>query len=742
MRTTSLTILLCLLAMPLYAQQDNARLSANLMQWLSVQGNEKQAVSDARLQQRPPILNLLIKVNDQVDEAKFLSLGATVGTKAGNIWTIRIPATTVKSFTELHGIDYMELAQTVRVQMDSARYYTNVDSATNGIGIPLPLSGKGVVVGVLDGGFDYTNPAFYDTTYSTLRISRAWVQDIPGTPPTGYTYGAEFKDSFALLQKQYDLDRGGSHGNACAAIAAGSGIGSKNARAGRGIAYESELVFVTVPTTYLDWREMNMATIIDGFNYVFSYAASQGKAAVINASMGSILGARDGGSLFAQACDNLSGPGRILAISAGNNRGVNSHIGKTFSATDTILRTLVPITEVDSGEHRNYIDVWGDSLQPFCLRFSRYKNGVVLDSSIVYCMDNATKQFFLVGSGKDTCFITLTTKSEDYNTRPHATIDIFSTSEDTLCVTVYANGGAVHMWQEYFDESWATYWGEFVGNGSWTTSGDDDLTIGEMACVKSAITVGGSVSRGYWRDLQNRPWYAPPNIQRGMLSSFSSKGPTLDNRIKPDIVAPAGMIISAHSSFDASAVPGGGADFFLTSKFTSPKNGRNYYHAIGQGTSYASPLVAGVVALMLQVNPQLTPDEIKSILSRTATKDNFTTSTPDSSLWGAGKLNAYAAIKETIVTSGTLEVPKHEQSISIFPNPSQGQFTIDYVSDRDGFYWVEVTNVLGRTVSEHTWQLSSGRNTLPVDISSASRGLHLVTITGHGGQVTKKVVVD
>ncbi len=742
MRTTTLSILLCFLAMPLQAQQDNARLSANLMQWLSVQGNEKQAVSDARLQQRPPIVNLLIKVNSQVDEARFNGLGAIVGTKAGNIWTIRIPATAVKSFTELHGIEYFELAPTVRMQMDSARYYANVDSAAKGIGIPMPLSGKGVVIGVLDGGFDFTNPAFYDTTYSTLRISRAWVQDLSGTPPTGYTYGAEFKDSFSLLQKQYDMENFGSHGNACAAIAAGSGIGSKSASAGRGIAYESELVFVTVPTTYLDWREMNMATIIDGINYVFSYAASQGKPAVINGSMGSVLGARDGGSLFAQACDNLSGPGRIIAFGAGNNRADNCHIGKTFSATDTILRTLVPINEVDSGEHRNYIDVWGDSLHTFCLRFGRYKNGVVLDSSVVYCMNNATKQFFLVGSDNDTCFITLTTKSEDYNTRPHATIDIFSTSEDTLAVSVYATGGAVHMWQEYFDESWVTYWGEFVGNGNWATAGDGDLTIGEMGCVKSVITVGASVSRAFWKNLQNQTLYAPPNTQRGKLASYSSRGPTLDNRVKPDIVAPGGMIIAAQNSFDATAVPGGGLSPLLISKYTSSKNGRDYYDAIGQGTSLATPVVSGVVALMLQVNPQLTPDEVKRIFSRTATKDNFTTSAPDASLWGVGKLNAYAAIKETIVTSSTAEVPSSELSISVFPNPSQGQFTIDYVSDRDGFFWVEVTNVLGQTVTEHTWQVTSGKNTLPIDISSESRGLHFVTITGRGGQVTKKVVVD
>ena len=484
-----------------------------------------------------------------------------------------------------------------------------------------------------------------------------------------------------------------------------------------------------------------MATIIDGINYVFSYAQSQGKAAVINASMGSIVGARDGGSLFAQACDNLSGPGRIIVFGAGNQRGVNSHIGKMFTATDTVLRTLVPITEVDSSEHRNYIDVWGDSLKPFCLRFGLYRNGVVTDSTVVYCMDNSTKQFDIVGSGNDTCFITLTTKQQDYNTRSHATIDVFSTSEDTLCISVYANDGTVHMWQEYFDESWVTHWGEFVGNGSWASAGDDDLTIGEMGCTKSAITVGASVSKAYWKNLQNQNMWAPPNTQPGKLASYSSKGPALDNRIKPEIVAPGGMIVAPQSSFDADHTPGGAYAPLIVSKYTSSHNGRDYYHAVGQGTSFASPMVAGVVALMLQVNPQLTPQTIKTILSRTATRDNFTTADPDSSLWGAGKLNAYAAIKETILTSGTVEIPSSEHSFSVFPNPTHGQFTIEYESDRDGFFWIEVTNVIGQTISQQPWQLTTGKNTISVDLHSSGNGLHFVSITGHGGKVTKKLLV-
>lgn len=727
--------LLLITCVHLHAQTNNSKLSANLIEWmhnddLSVQG--KQPANARHKRETDYTLSLLIKVNQDLEELEFSKLQAVVGTKAGNIWTVRIPHISIKKFTELKGIEYMEIAQPVCLQMDSARYFSNIDSAMKGIDIPMPLSGKGVIVGVIDGGFDYTNPAFYDTLYSKLRISRTWVQNISGTPPSGYTYGAEFKDSSSLLQKQHDniFD---SHGNACAAIAAGSGIGSKNAVAGRGIAYESELVFVTVPTTYHDWREMNMATIIDGINYIFSYAQSQGKPAVINVSMGSVLGARDGGSLFAQACDNLVGSGKILAFGGGNNRNVNCHVSKEFSMTDTALKTLVPINEVDSGEQRNYIDVWGDSLQTLCLQFGMYRNGNVVNNSIVYCMDNTTKDIFIVGSDNDTCFITLTTKSQDYNNKPHATIDVFSKSGDTLCLSAYANNGTVHMWQEYFDESWVTYWGDFVGNGTWATAGDGNYTIGEMGCTKSAITVGASVSKVYWKNLQNQTLYAPPNIQTGKLASYTSSGPTLDNRMKPDITAPGGMIFTAHNSFTTSSAP------FVVSKYTSPKNGRDYYHAAGQGTSFASPVVAGIVALMLQVNPNLSPQLVKDLLYKTATKDQYTTSNPDSSLWGAGKINGYAAIKETILNASTSRIPKNDLNISVYPNPSLGDLNIVYDSPNSGYFLVEVTNALGQTIKTDPWQLFEGKNHKTIVLNKELKGMYFVTITGKGGQIVKRV---
>jgi hypothetical protein len=357
-------------------------------------------------------------------------------------------------------------------------------------------------------------------------------------------------------------------------------------------------------------------------------------------------------------------------------------------------------------------------------------------------MDNSTKNFFIIGSDNDTCYITLTTKTQEYNKKPHATIDILSKSKDTLCLTAFSQSGAIHMWQEYFDESWVDLSGNFLGNKSWATEGDDNYTIGEMACTKSVITVGSTVSRVFWKNLKNQTYYIPANNQQGMLANYSSKGPTLDNRMKPEITAPGGMIHSASNSFDASAIPGGSFAPYLVSKYTSPKNGRNYYYVTGQGTSFASPMVAGAVALMLQVSPGLDPERIKILLKQTAIKDGFTTQSPDPTKWGAGKLNVYAAIKETIWWVGTVPVPKNEIDIKVYPNPNNGQFALSYETEQSGYFLIEVSNVTGQQVYQQAWELNNGKNTLPVDLSSLKKGIYFLTITGKGGQVVKRIAIN
>jgi serine protease AprX len=147
--------------------------------------------------------------------------------------------------------------------------------------------------------------------------------------------------------------------------------------------------------------------------------------------------------------------------------------------------------------------------------------------------------------------------------------------------------------------------------------GPDLSTIGSPAGAASAITVGN---------------IADPARDGFALDPSSSRGPTLDGRVKPDLCAP-GVEIEA-----AEANTGSGIVAF-------------------SGTSMASPFVAGVAALMRAANPGLTPAAIKALLKETAIHFGRPGENPD---YGSGRLDAYAALARAGGRPGTApSVPRH-----------------------------------------------------------------------------------
>ena len=141
-------------------------------------------------------------------------------------------------------------------------------------------------------------------------------------------------------------------------------------------------------------------------------------------------------------------------------------------------------------------------------------------------------------------------------------------------------------------------------------AGPGKYTIGSPGAAEKAITVGAMADVG----------------EKGFsLAYFSSRGPTADGRIKPDIVAP-GVNINAAKA-----------------------NSTNGYISYN-GTSMATPFTAGTAALMLDANPSLTPTQVKSIITTTALEWGPTDKDID---YGNGRLDSYAAIKSAGSFSGT-----------------------------------------------------------------------------------------
>jgi len=129
----------------------------------------------------------------------------------------------------------------------------------------------------------------------------------------------------------------------------------------------------------------------------------------------------------------------------------------------------------------------------------------------------------------------------------------------------------------------------------------------------------------------------------GDIALSSSRGPTADGRQKPDLSAP-GTMITSTLSHDAPVCSSELQTNCIDPTLVTP-DGRNFTET---GTSMSAPHVTGTVALMLQVNPVLDQRAVTAILRSTARHDQFTGSAAWSPAFGAGKLDALAAVQNVL----------------------------------------------------------------------------------------------
>lgn len=684
----------------------------------------------------------LIKVNDQTAvDADLDKLGVLIGTKAGDIWTVQVPAEQVIAFTNVRGISYIQVDEPTRPTMSQARRTTLVDSVHYAVDLPWPMTGLDVVMGVIDFGFDYGHPAWFDGQGNNYRVKKVWELNTSGTPPAGYSYGHEITGD-AAIQAQGTDNTIQTHGTGVAGIAAGSGYGTNNL-VQKGVAYDAEMVFVGVRRDSIgdQWRSSSFTDFIDGVNYIFDYADDVNKPAVTNISWGSQSGPHDGTSLFCQACDNLSGEGKIIVMSAGNDGQENIHLSKTFTTTDSVINTYVTFS--DDTVQRTWVDVWGDTSETFCAQVTLYENGVAGNTTGYICIDdNLHELYVLANGGQDTCYVNFITSSSEYNNKPRITLDIHNRSDDSVHVSVKGASGAIDMWNEYY------YYGYKYGYSSvFESLGDPDAvdgntnsTVSDMGSSESVLLVGAYASKTNWTDINNSPWSYSSYVTTGDIVPFSSRGPMADGRISPDITAPGLTLQTAISSFDTRYTPTGLNKQQVVS--STNFNGKTYYYAEFTGTSASAPVASGIVALMLQANPRLTPQQVHTMIGNNAIQDNFTGALPaaGTNTWGKGKINAWKAVKAAHQANNIYEFAGEELDCILYPTPNNGSSTIYLKAKATEQLIIKVTDITGRTIHAEQWSVTAGDNTKTLNLNTAP-GIYTVNIASAKGSVSIKTEV-
>ena len=690
-------------------------------------------------------VSALIKAGT-IQQSSLTSLGIHVGTKAGDIWTVQIPQDKVNAFTQLEGIEYIQIDEPVFADMDTTRVVTRVDSVHAGINLPMPYTGKDVVVGIIDAGFDYTNVTLFDTNGVNFRLKKVWEQRSGGTPPSQFFYGNEMATTNTLWTKKTDAF-GFSHGAHVAGIAAGSGFGSDNTNSRfRGMAYESDIVFVGITPQPSSWTSTGLSDIIDAISYIFSYAAAVGKPAVANLSWGCSVGPHDGSSLFSQACDNLTGQKRIFVCSAGNNGAGQIHFQKSFTSSDTLANTILVFPDVQ-GQKRAWIDAWGDTAKTFCLKASLYTGGNLVTTTGFYCLDNMNHDLFLIGSSGDTCFVNMSTSAAEFNQKPRIFLDVYNKTNDLFVISLSGNDGTVDMWTGYVKNK-TGYYGNFISSTSIvpSTAGNTAMTISDISSTRSAIAVAAYVSKNQYTDIQNNP-HTYSNAVKGNIASFSSRGPTADGRTKPDIAAPGLGLGSSVSTFDSTFSQTTGSNYAsVVTSYYKPLNMRTYQYAMLGGTSMSSPAAAGIIALMLQVKPTLDPADVKEILTNTAILDNYTgqITSAGSNTWGYGKINAYGAIQAILAELGIQKVAASGEQLAclLYPNPNKGLYNIDLSATENDIVKVEVYSVTGSNIIVKDWKVNKGDNTTSFNLENVKPGIYFTKLSSKKGSVTIKMTIQ
>jgi subtilisin family serine protease len=175
-------------------------------------------------------------------------------------------------------------------------------------------------------------------------------------------------------------------------------------------------------------------------------------------------------------------------------------------------------------------------------------------------------------------------------------------------------------------------------------------------CLTAPICVGSTSHRLRFRNIDGQ-WKENfyDSEEAGLWSPFSSVGPTLDERTKPDICAPGRNVISTYSSYYRENHPTS-TDYDVA---TSEVNGRNYPWHVDSGTSMACPVAAGIIALWLQAKPNLTRDDIMGILQRTSRQPEEALSYPNSK-YGYGEIDAYRGLLYLLGLSGIKEITSEQ----------------------------------------------------------------------------------
>ncbi len=709
----------------------------------------------------------------------------------GNIAIVSMPLNGVEQIAELKCVRRIQLSRPVAQKMDRVREAVGVNKIHQGVGLPQAYTGKGVVTGIVDGGIDPNNINFLkpDGTTRYGYLSRLYTSS---AGKDGYIWESYFPKAqlpeiakhrksmdnvFAIEDFETD-NRGQFHGTHTTGIMAGGYKGkatvavtkdnktSKNVEMPNpyyGIATESELV-----ASCGDLRDVYIALGIDDVYQYARLSGPQAKPCVINLSLGSNLGSHDSTSVmnrFLTGCTDSA----IICVAAGNEADYPVALNKTFTKTDNKLQTFIrPMAagkqtigkkdyynfrngqvyaySSDATEFKMQVVVFNEERGRIATRITvepsptgkltmyssggEYAEEGAITSNSVF--NQAFEGYVMVGGTKDpetgryyAIARFLTSDNQTSNKTGKYKLGILVEGKDGKRVDLYGDAQFV-----YFDDYDGVY-NDANGSGIWS-KGSRNGTINDMACAAGIITVGSYNVSDHWASMDGWVYgYNNNEFPQGKSSRFSSFGTLLDGRNLPLVCAPGAVVISSVNTYTVEDPKNGYAPVNLQAKHTV--NGKSYYWHQTLGTSMATPVVAGSIALWLEADPTLKAADVADIIRKTAVVDNDVKE-GDPVQWGAGKFDAYAGLKEVLRRkAGSTGINTAEADNKTIITPAgPRRFNVFRAGEKQ--LEVRVFTMAGQLA--HT--LSAVGDETTIDANAWNKGVYLIQVNGKSA---KKIII-
>ena len=639
----------------------------------------------------------------------------------GNIHIADIPLHQLGRLSLNNNVLRIEARESHSLLLDTTICKLNVEPIYAGVDLPAAFTGRGVVMGLEDIGFDLTHPNFRSADLKELRIRRFWDHLSTDTIGSNMYVGAEYTTPEAILAYAHSRDGLAQyHGTHTLGIAAGNGLGTPY----HGVAYESDICLVSNTVTddmefisEEDKYKYTSATDMLGFKYILDYAESQGMPCVVSFSEGSHQDFEGTDQLMYAFLDSLSGPGRIIVASAGNEGHYGTYMVKPQG--EERLSTYIA-----NGPNNAFMSLRADKEFDLAVRFYVDKENpyehLLHSADVIAEADSLVEDTLIISDGE--YVVKMAGYPSCYNSEQQA-------YEVYIKVAQHNFGYSVPVEIEIIGQDANVEMFRVAGKFKYKDRqayeegpGEASHSIYSPGSAPAVICVGATSYRQGYTDINDKYWKRDWGAN-GVKAPYSSVGPTFDDRIKPDVVANGTNVNSSSSSYylEEHSNPAGMYVYTGMSEY----EGRQYPWRNESGTSMSTPAVAGTIALWLQAKPDLTPDDVRKVLAATCRRIDESSPQPNN-LWGYGEIDAYRGLLYILGYSGIQEISQEQPRDVAFSMNREGLLSIRLPKPTQAPIRLRLFSAGGQRMMELT--LPKEQDAYDIPLTQIPRGVYAIQL--------------